>query len=446
MYNLLRDLIYVQGLAILSLNKIFLIDTSVLLYDKNSIHSFPGVRTVIPLVVLDELDRFKEKTGVLGENARYVNRFLDEIRGLGNLNEGVALENGQEISVERNFDQKIPADLNRDGGDNHIIGVARFLKSRNIDKEITVVTKDINLRVKCDSLGIKAEDYYKDRIVIENDSIYKGWRSFNLDSPDPINNFFENGSIPYKSVCDSLCENEYVIAKHGNQSMMGIKIGENICPLICDTHDLVPILARNKEQKFTIDMLTRDSIKLCTITGRAGSGKTFLTLLSAISGLQSQKYKRIVVTRSLEPVGNSIGYLPGDLNEKLDPWIGSIVDNFKNHFGDLTYFHLMREKGNIEIAPLAFIRGRTFNDAFIIVDEAQNSTIHELKTIVTRVGEGSKIVLMGDTDQIDTQYIDTYSNGLTIILEKLKDENITGHVTLMKGERSELATLASKLI
>ena len=161
-------------------------------------------------------------------------------------------------------------------------------------------------------------------------------------------------------------------------------------------------------------MLTRDDISLCTITGRAGSGKTFLTLLAGISGLQSKKYKRIIITRTLEPVGRPIGYLPGGMDEKLDPWIGSIVDNFQNHFGDLTYFHLMKDKGNIEISPLAFIRGRTFNDAFIIVD--------------------------------DTQYIDTYSNGLTIILEKMKNAKITGHVTLLKGERSELATLASKII
>ena len=169
-------------------------------------------------------------------------------------------------------------------------------------------------------------------------------------------------------------------------------------------------------------------------------------MLAGISGLQSKKYKRIIITRTLEPVGRPIGYLPGGMDEKLDPWIGSIVDNFQNHFGDLTYFHLMKDKGNIEISPLAFIRGRTFNDAFIIVDEAQNSTIHELKTIITRVGENSKIVLLGDIDQIDTQYIDTYSNGLTIILEKMKNAKITGHVTLLKGERSELATLASKII
>ena len=194
----------------MSLNKIFLIDTSVLLYDKTSIHSFPGIKTVIPLVVLDELDRFKEKGGVLGENERYVNRFLDDIRSLGNLNEGVKLENGQEISVERNFDQKIPAELDKNGGDNHILGVARFIKSRNVDSEVCVITKDINLRVKCDALGIDAEDYYKDRIIIENDSIYNGWKSIELDSPDPINKFFEDGQINSRDVCNNLNENEYV--------------------------------------------------------------------------------------------------------------------------------------------------------------------------------------------------------------------------------------------
>ena len=426
--------------------KIFLIDTSVLLYDKTSIHSFPGVKTVIPLVVLDELDRCKEKQGLIGENARYVNRFLDDIRSLGKLNEGVTLENGQEISVERNVDEKIPGDLDRSGGDNHIIGVARFLKSRNIDKDVTVITKDINLRVKCDSLGISAEDYHKDRIVVEKDSIYHGWKSIEIDDTDIIDDFFEYGKIESDKICENLNFNEYVIVKCAKQSFLGVCRGEFIHSLVADTHEFIPIKARNKEQKFTIDMLTRDDISLCTITGRAGSGKTFLTLLAGISGLQSKKYKRIIITRTLEPVGRPIGYLPGGMDEKLDPWIGSIVDNFQNHFGDLTYFHLMKDKGNIEISPLAFIRGRTFNDAFIIVDEAQNSTIHELKTIITRVGENSKIVLLGDIDQIDTQYIDTYSNGLTIILEKMKNAKITGHVTLLKGERSELATLASKII
>ena len=426
--------------------KVFILDTSVLLYDKTSIHSFPENDVVIPLVVLDELDRFKEKHGILGENARYVNRFLDDLRKDGNLNKGIKLENGQTVRVETSKSENIPSDLNRDAGDNIIIGVVRFLKSRNVKKKVVVVTKDINFRVKCDALNINSEDYYKDRIVTSSDKLYQGWRSLEVQDPEIFDKFYSDSKISADLVCEDLKQNEFIIAKSGNQSLLGVRRGDNVEQVISNLHDMIPIKPRNKEQKFALDLLTRDDISLVTITGRAGSGKTFLTLLSAISGIQRKQYKRIIITRSLQPVGRDIGYLPGDLNSKLDPWIGSIIDNFQHHFDDLTYFHMMRDKGIIEVAPLAMMRGRTFNNSFIIVDEAQNSTIHELKTIITRVGEDSKIVLLGDIEQIDTPYIDTTSNGLTIVAEKLRDEKISGHVTLIKGERSELATLASKLI
>ena len=216
--------------------------------------------------------------------------------------------------------------------------------------------------------------------------------------------------------------------------------------MVSENWKTVSINPKNKEQKFALDLLTRDDIPMVTMTGIAGSGKTFLTLMAALEGLHNQKYERIVVTRSLQTVGKDIGYLPGSVKEKMDPWIGPILDNIRHTFKDVTYFEMMREKGQIEIAPLAFMRGRTFNDTFIIVDEAQNSTIHELKTIITRVGENSKIVLLGDIDQIDTPYIDSLSNGLTIVVQKLKNEDLTGHITLLKGERSKLATLASRVI
>ncbi|HAI43888.1 MAG TPA: hypothetical protein DCM40_40235, partial [Maribacter sp.] len=191
---------------------------------------------------------------------------------------------------------------------------------------------------------------------------------------------------------------------------------------------------------------TRNDISIVTLTGIAGSGKTFLTLLAALSGVNSKQYDRIIFTRSIEPVGREIGFLPGDIDDKMDPWISPIVDNFRHAFKDTSYFEVMRDKGKIEVAPMAFIRGRTFSKSIIIVDEAQNASIHELKTIITRVGDDSKIVLLGDVEQIDTPYLDTLSNGLTIVIEKFKDQDIAGHVTLMKGERSKLATLASKII
>ena len=204
------------------------------------------------------------------------------------------------------------------------------------------------------------------------------------------------------------------------------------------------IQARNKEQRFALHALNCPDIPLVCLTGIAGSGKTFLTLMTAIEALNSRKFERIVVTRSMEPVGRDIGYLPGDLNEKMAPWMSPLVDNFRHAFKDMSYFQMMIEKGQIDIAPLSYIRGRTFDNAFVIVDEAQNATIHELKTVVTRVGEGSKIVLMGDTDQIDTPYIDKKSNGLSIVIDRLRDSDLMAHIHLPRGERSKLATLASR--
>jgi PhoH-like ATPase len=211
-------------------------------------------------------------------------------------------------------------------------------------------------------------------------------------------------------------------------------------------NDMVRVSPRNKEQKFALNLLTDSDIQLVSLTGIAGSGKTYLTLMAALSGIYNDKYSRIIITRSMQPVGKEIGFLPGSLEEKMAPWMSPIVDNFRCNFKDITYFEIMCEKRQIEVAPLTYMRGRTFNDSFIIVDEAQNATIHELKTIITRVGDNSKVVLLGDVEQIDTPYIDTLSNGLTVVAEKFKNSKFTGHVTLTRGERSPLATLASKIL
>ena len=427
--------------------KVFILDTSVLLYDKESIHSFPNNDVVIPLVVLDELDRFKEKSGILGEYARYVNRFLDDLRSEGNLHEGILLKNGQSIRVEINHCRNVPPGLDPKAGDNRIIAVAHEL-SNEISQKVTVITKDINFRVKCDALKIQSEDYYKDRVVSSENQIFGGQTELYL--PDSIiNKFFKDGYLNLAEVSEiELHPNQFVVAKGFSESssMLGTVRGERIVPLVCNLWDSIPVNARNKEQKFALDLLTRDDIPLVTMTGIAGSGKTFLTLMAALSGLNQKKYERIIITRSMQTVGRDIGFLPGNIKEKMDPWISPVADNFRHAFKDITYFECMRDKGQIEVAPLSFIRGRTFNNSFLIVDESQNSTIHELKTIITRVGEGSKIVLLGDIEQIDTPYIDSLSNGLTIVTEKFKKEPLAGHVTLLKGERSKLATLASRVI
>ncbi len=429
--------------------KVFILDTSVLLYDKTAIHSFPGNDVVIPLVVLDELDRFKEKSGILGEYARYVNRYLDDLRQSGCLHEGVEIENNQTIRVEINHCKNVPESLDPKAGDNRIIAVANSLQ-KELDKKVTVITKDINFRVKCDALQIPSEDYYKDRIVSNQSQVYTGQREIFL-SEDLVSDFFNDGSLSRSRLEDldsPLFENQFVVGKSssGSASFLGSVKGDKIVPLRCNLWESIDVKPRNKEQKFALDLLTRDDIDLVTMTGIAGSGKTFLTLMAGLSGLNTKKYDRIVFTRSMQSVGREIGFLPGSIKEKMDPWISPVYDNFRHAFKDVTYFECMRDKGQIEVAPLSFIRGRTFSNSFIIVDESQNSTIHELKTVITRVGENSKIVLLGDIEQIDTPYIDSLSNGLTIITEKFKDSEVTGHISLLKGERSRLATLASRVI
>lgn len=428
----------------ISRRKTFIIDTSVLLYDKHSIHSLPGNDVIIPIVVLDELDRFKEKQAILGENARYVNRYLDKLRATGSLHDGVSIEGDQTIRVDVET-HEVPDSLDSATGDNKIIACALNCQKLGMNK-VTVITKDINFRVKCDSLGIKAEDYYRDRIIKDKSLLYSGLEEIEVDDVAIIDDFFRENKVETSRINEEIFENQFVILKSGNQSALGVSYDGFIRQPVNNISKVIGISPKNKEQKFALDLLTRDDVQMVTMTGIAGSGKTFLTLMAGLSGLQEKKYDRIVITRSLQTVGKEIGFLPGDIDDKMSPWLSPILDNFRQAFKDVTYFEAMRQRGQIEVSPLAYIRGRTFNNTFLIVDEAQNSTIHELKTIITRVGENSKVVLLGDTDQIDTPYLDSLSNGLTVTIEKFKKERISGHITLTKGERSALATLASRLL
>ena len=437
--------------------KTFIIDTSVLLYDKCAIHSFPNNDTIIPLIVLEELDRFKDKKGVIGENARYVNRYLDDLRKKGNLHKGIKIDNKQKIKVATSGFDNVPIGLDPISVDNQIISLAMKLTGR-INNEVILVTKDINFRVKCDSLGVNAEDYYKDKINIKESEFYKGYSEVEVDNSEVIDALYENHDN--KDIVDLVkeklgrepYENEFLSIKCGKQSFLGCYYSNSIQKLY-KAEDLpgigfMGIKDRNREQLFALNLLFSEDVPLVSITGLAGSGKTFLTLMAGIAGLQEGKYKRIVITRNVQPVGRDIGFLPGDMNDKMLPWISPIMDNFRQGMKDkdLTYFKAMRDKGQIEIAPLAFMRGRTFSDTFFIIDEAQNATIHELKTVITRIGENSKIVLLGDIDQMDTPYIDSLSNGLTIVSEKFKNEHIAGHVQLKKGERSYLSAIAAKIL
>lgn len=444
-----------------SKRKLFIIDTNVLLYDKESIHSFPGNDVIIPIIVLDELDRFKDKTGIVGESARYVNRYLDSLRAQGDLHEGITIGTTQQrIRVELGGFSEVPDFLDENSADNKIISCALYTQNQFPEMKTIVVTKDINFRVKCDAVGLKAEDYYRDRVLDSDDDMYKGYIDIEVDSKEIIDMLYDedlsNDEIEdlTEDISDYIDrefnENEYVCVKHDRSSFLGVYKQGKICKLKNekDLQGSFSFTSRNREQLYALNALADSSVDLVTITGLAGSGKTFITLMTAIAGLNDTTYERIVITRNVQPVGKDIGFLPGDLKDKMTPWMSPIMDNFRHAFKDkdLTYFETMLSKGTIEIAPLSFMRGRTFNNTILIFDEAQNATIHEIKTVITRMGENSKIILLGDTDQIDTPYIDSLSNGLTIVAEKFKKEHIAAHVKLKKGERSYLSAVAAKII
>ena len=458
------------------LKKIFIIDTSVLLYDKMSIEAFSENILLIPLVVLDELDRFKDKKGLIGENARFINRYLDDLRSKGNLHNGIEIENGQIIKVAIEGFEEVPKGLTGDYGDNQIISLALTQKNKNPDNEIILVTKDINFRVKCDALGIKSEDYLGDKLELERESIYRGHSDIETYDSSVVDSFYagviaakkedeQTANLIIEDLEETLIENfiekinrkpyenEYFCIKSGSSSFLGRYNKGEINKVKQSEHLLeefvnLGIKARNREQLFALDALLDPSIPLVSISGLAGSGKTFLTLMAAYSLIEAGYYERMVFTRNITPVGKEIGFLPGDANEKMEPWLAPIMDNFRVGLRDnnYSYYQTLKEKGVFEVAPLSFIRGRTFNDTILIMDEAQYATIHELKTVITRMGENSKIILMGDTDQIDTPYIDELSNGLTIVCEKFKTEACAAHVALKRGERSHLSAVAARII
>jgi PhoH-like ATPase len=429
--------------------KIIVLDTSVLLYDRKSLENFPGCDVVLPLVVLDELDHFKDKPGMLGENARYINRRLDELRKDGPLHTGVSVENDQTITVRLTFPklpENFPLDVN--DSDNRILLEALEIQANHPGQGITVVSKDINLRVKGDALGLISEDYYSDYIDLPEES----WDGIATLAPvdDEIDRLYQSRSIRYD--CD-MSHNTFVIMKaaHSKQSALCVFDAlKSELRLVTDmevkTGGSSSFLGKNKEQKFAMWALMNENVPLVTMTGLAGSGKTFLSLLSGINQVQQGKYERIVITRNIQPVGKEMGFLPGDADEKMLPWLAPAADNLRNHFKDRNTFDMLRVNGLLEIAPMSFIRGRTFSNSFIILDEAQNATIHELKTVITRVGEGSKIILMGDTDQIDTPYINKHTNGLSIVAKRMRESLHTAHIHLPVGIRSPIASEASHLL
>ena len=434
--------------------KLLIVDTSVLLYDKDSIIRMTGNDVYIPLVVLEELDKFKDKAGILGESARHINRFLDSLREFGNLHSGIYLDEYDvfikvwtEIDLETKFYR-----INKHSNDNVILAAVKDICEKNLDKdkEIKLITKDINLRVKCEALEIKSDDYYADYEFIEKEENYHGYTDVEIENK-VIDRIYQNKYIELAgNYLNNLTlnPNQFLILKGFEKEQSALCVYKNKSLKLLDPKTISEsgIEPKNKEQIFALNLLMSEDIPLITLTGIPGSGKTYLTLMTALKQIENKTKNRIIFTRPIQTVGKDLGFLPGDINEKMAPWLAPIVDNFRNQFGDLSYFDMLMENEIIDVAPLSHIRGRSFNDSIIIVDEAQNATIHELKTVITRTGKNSKIVLLGDTEQVDIPYVDKFSNGLTIVVEKMKESKLTGHVSFTKGYRSELANVAAKLL
>lgn len=418
-----------------------MLDTNVLLYDPDVLKEISNAEIIIPIVVLDELDTKKEKHSEIGRNARKIIRTLDELRERGSLHEGVECGNGSKLRIEIDIHpEKIPAGLTDKKVDNKIVAVALMEKSHG--GEITVISKDLNVRVKCGAVGVNAEDYRKSDVDDIAD-VYTGWKQINT-SQEIIDKFFEDGSLPNRE----LLSNQFAWLKNGKQSGLGICKNNIIKPII-EYKKIYNIEHRNKEQIFALNLLLNPDINLVTLTGAAGSGKTLLALVAGLyQTLNNKDYVRLVLSKPNQPMGGKerdLGYLPGNISEKMEPWIAPFKDNLEFICG-LDEYEKQLANGVISIEALTYIRGRSIPNSFIIIDECQNLMPKEIKAIVTRVGFGSKIVLLGDISQIDNLFLDFATNGLTAAIEAFKGNPIYGHVTLTKGERSDLATLASQLL
>ncbi|WP_395135663.1 PhoH family protein [Bacillus amyloliquefaciens] len=442
------------------MSKIYVLDTNVLLQDPNAIFSFEENEVVIPAVVLEEVDSKKRYMDEVGRNARHVSKLIDGLREKGRLHEKVPLESGGTLRIElnhRSFHQLQEIFIEKTN-DNRILAVAKNLSLEEETKEngrlVILVSKDVLVRVKADAIGLLAEDFLNDRVV-DHDEIYGGYKDIFMNK-ERFASFYKDKQISVKELQQhQVYPNQFVLMKDelgGSSSAVGMtdKKGETVKRLVFDDEHVWGIRPKNVQQTMALELLLREDIPLVTLIGKAGTGKTLLALAAGL--LQTEDlgiYKKLIVARPIVPVGKDIGYLPGEKEEKLKPWMQPIFDNLEFLFnakkpGELEA--ILAGIGSIQVEALTYIRGRSIPDQFIIIDEAQNLTRHEVKTLLTRVGEGSKIVLMGDPEQIDHPYLDSLNNGLAYVVERFKEQTVSGSVKLVKGERSGLAQLAADLL
>ena len=443
------------------MKKIFILDTNVLLHDPNAMLSFKEHEVVLPITIIEELDRFKKQIEAIGRNARQVSRTLDKLSKKGSLTKGVELERGGILRValcDPKILEALPAELAGNKADNTILAVAIAIK-KQCECPVTLVSKDTNLRIKADVLGLHTEDYETDKVDIEQ--LYTGTAEI-LVSSEQLEQFYHTGSLALTG--EFVANQAITLINETNTSHTALGIYKQIenSPHVISLQKtafsaVASITARNREQRFALDILLDDKIQLVTLVGKAGTGKTLLALAAGVEKVvNEQLYNQMLISRPIIPMGRDLGYLPGEINEKLTPWMQPLYDNLDLIFDTQDtsrkpaewrrgYQELM-QLNLLKIEPLTYIRGRTIPKQFLIVDEAQNLTPHEVKTILTRAGESTKVILTGDIEQIDNPYVDSSSNGLAYVVEKFKPETIAGHITLVKGERSELAERASLIL
>jgi len=436
------------------LSKVFVLDTNVLLFDPQSIFAFGNNTVFIPLVVIEELDRFKKDQNENGRNARQFSRMVDELRQKGPLHEGIPLDNGGTLIIAfdkilDNYDGPIDLRIN----DNLILSSALFFKEEG--EHAVLVTKDINLRLKADAIGVIADDYGTRNKKF--DDLYCGSKLLGV-SIEMLRTFEQDRFLPIEDPAEyDLLPNEYLIVtekENERHRLLGRYSQEKqgIVPLIRMREGVWGIYPKNVEQQFALDALLNDEIALVTLVGKAGTGKTLLAIAAGLEKTIGQEvFTRLLVSRPIQPMGKDLGFLPGDVNEKLAPWMQPIFDNMDFLFGqhrasDSSSWEELINQGLLHVEPLTYIRGRSIPGQYMIVDEAQNLSPHEVKTIITRAAEGTKVILTGDCEQIDSPYLDAINNGLAYVVERLKGESIIGHATLTVGERSPLSEVASKLL
>ncbi len=439
------------------MEKLFVLDTNVILHDSNAIHNFQENDIVIPITVLEELDKFKKGVEDINFHAREFVRELDKLAGQGLFEDGVSLGKHQgKLYIEpgKVFSDTLKSSFPENIPDHRILAVAEYFVKKYPKRYVALITKDINLRMKAKSIGIPAEDYKTDQVK-DMDFVAKQATTELLDFPiETIQKFYDNNELSLKEAALPVTPkgHEYYLLKNGS---MGVLVHYN--PIMktlerVEKQEAYGITPRNSEQTFAMDALMNPNVNLITVTGKAGTGKTLLALASALA--QADKYEYIYLARPIVALSSKdLGYLPGGANEKIAPYMLPLFDNLtviKNQFAlhskEVQKIEELLEEERLLITPLAYIRGRSLSNAFFIVDEAQNLTPHEIKTIVTRAGEGTKMVFTGDIDQIDSPFLDKHSNGLSYTADRMREQEIFTHVNLVKGERSKLAELASDLL